>query len=353
MMRVDIRVVPYTLHLRHTFRVSRAASDTADNVFLRLQSEGIEGYGEAAPIRRYAESPEETMALLGRAAELVPEDLFDLQSLRSRLEQAWGARHAPAKAALEMAIWDWIGKRLAVPLYRLWGLNPQQVPRTSFTLGLDSLDRMLAKLEEAATFPVLKIKLGSQHDLRIIEAIRKRTDRALRVDANEGWTREEALAKIRALKDFGVELVEQPLPAGDLEGMRWLRDRVDLPLFADESVHSPADIPKLAGLFDGINIKLMKCGGLWPAREMIAVARAHGLQVMLGCMVESSLGITAAAHLAPLVDYLDLDGHLLTTDDPFTGVQLSPEARPILPEGPGIGAELRADLFGSARVAAL
>ncbi len=352
-MRVDIRVVPYTLHLRYTFRVSRAASDTADNVFLRLQSEGIEGYGEAAPIRRYAESPEETMALLGRAAELVPEDLFDLQSLRSRLEQAWGARHAPAKAALEMAIWDWIGKRLAVPLYRLWGLNPQQVPRTSFTLGLDSLDRMLAKLEEAATFPVLKIKLGSQHDLRIIEAIRKRTDRALRVDANEGWTREEALAKIRALKDFGVELVEQPLPAGDLEGMRWLRDRVDLPLFADESVHSPADIPKLAGLFDGINIKLMKCGGLWPAREMIAVARAHGLQVMLGCMVESSLGITAAAHLAPLVDYLDLDGHLLTTDDPFTGVQLSPEARPILPEGPGIGAELRADLFGSARVAAL
>ncbi|MDZ7374629.1 MAG: dipeptide epimerase [candidate division KSB1 bacterium] len=352
-MEPQVGVVIHPLVLRHTFRVSRAASDVVYNVFLRLRLEGIEGYGEAAPIRRYSESAEETAALLGGVSSLLPSDPWNLQELHERLDQAWGGKHFPARAAVEMALLDWAGKQVGAPLYQLWGLDPRRVPQTSFTLGLDTVERMLAKLDEASAYPILKIKVGGREDLRIVEAIRKRTDRPLRVDANEGWKREEAAQKIRALQDLGVEFVEQPLPADDLEGMRWLRDRVDLPLIADESVHHPSDVPKLAGLFDGINIKLAKCGGLWAARELIAVARAHGMKVMLGCMVESSLGITAVAQLAPLADYLDLDGHLLIRDDPFTGLQLSADGRPILPPVPGLGAEPRLDLFCTARVAAL
>ncbi len=344
-MEPTLRATIYTLQLRHTFRISRAASDTARNVYVALETQGIVGYGEAAPIARYGENAEETLRILRELPRHLLDDPFDLLTLRRKLNQLWGGRHAPARAALEMACYDWVGRRVGLPLYRLWGLNPEAVPQTSFTLGLDSLDVILAKLEEAGKFPILKVKLGGREDLRIVEEIRKRTDRPIRVDANEGWTRDEAAEKIRALAKLGVEFVEQPLPASDLEGTRWVRDRVDLPLFADESVHTARDIPTLVGAFDGINIKLMKCGGLWEAREMIAVARALGMKVMLGCMVESTLAIAAMAHFAPLVDYLDLDGNLLITNDPFSGLPLTEDGRPILPQTPGIGVQPRVELF--------
>ncbi len=326
-----------TFHLRHVFRISRGSADTVQTVLVRLEHEGITGLGEAAPISRYGEDVDSTARALLQAGDLLPEDLFDLQTLELNLGQRWDHRYQAARAGLEMAVLDWIGKKLSIPLYRLWGLSADHTPKTSFTIGIDEPDVILQKLQEAAPYPILKVKLGTEDDYKLFALIRKHTDKPIRVDANEGWTREEALEKINWLATQGVEFVEQPLPASDTDGMWWLKERVKLPLVADESIHTSADIPRMLGAFDGINIKLMKCGGLREALAMIHTARSCGLKVMLGCMVESSLGITAAAHLAPLVDYADLDSHLLITDDPFVGMQLDTDGRILLPSAPGIG----------------
>jgi L-alanine-DL-glutamate epimerase-like enolase superfamily enzyme len=240
-----------------------------------------------------------------------------------------------------MALYDLAGKRLGVPLYELLGLDPRKTPQTSFTIGLASPDEVVRKVREASAYAVLKVKLGSGEDREVLEAVRDTTDRPLRVDANEGWTLEGARERLDWLAKLGVELVEQPLPADQLEQTRELRRLSPLPLYADESVHRAADIPRLAEAFDGINIKLMKCGGLGEALRMIAVARAHGMKVMLGCMIESSLAVTAAAHLTPLVDLADLDGHLLLAEDPFVGVGVE-DGRLVLPDTPGLGVTPRA-----------
>ena len=201
---------------------------------------------------------------------------------------------------------------------------------------MDTPEIVEQKVREAEGFAVLKVKMGSEHDRGVLETVRRVTDRDLRVDANEGWTLEDALARLEWLQEMGVELVEQPLPAHQLAEMRELKKQSPLPLFADESVARAEDIPRLAAAFDGINIKLMKCGGLGEALRMIHVARAHGMQIMLGCMVESSLAITAAAHIAPLVDFADLDGNLLITNDPFVGAEVR-DGRLVLPPAPGLG----------------
>jgi L-alanine-DL-glutamate epimerase-like enolase superfamily enzyme len=240
-----------------------------------------------------------------------------------------------------MALHDLAGRRLGVPLYELLGLDGSRTPQTSFTIGLDTPEVVARKVKEAAAYPVLKVKMGSADDREVLAAVRDSTDRPIRVDANEGWTPAEALERLDWLARLRVEFVEQPLPAGQLEETRALRRRSPLPFFADESVHRAEDIPRLAGAFDGINIKLMKCGGLAEAMRMIAVARAHGMRVMLGCMIESSLAITAAAHLSPLVDTADLDGNLLLEDDPFTGASVV-DGRIVLPDGPGLGVRRRA-----------
>jgi L-alanine-DL-glutamate epimerase-like enolase superfamily enzyme len=245
-----------------------------------------------------------------------------------------------AEAAIDMALRDLAGKRLGIPLYELLGLDPRDAPPTSFTIGMDRPEVMAERVAAAAEFEILKIKLGGDEDRAILEAVRSSTDRPIRVDANEGWTLDDARSRLEWLAEMGVELVEQPLPAEQLAETRALRRLSPVPLFADESVHRAADIPRLAEAFDGINIKLMKCGGLGEALRMIAVARAHGMRIMLGCMVESSLAVTAAAHLSPLVDHADLDGNLLVANDPFVGVRVE-AGRLVLPEAPGLGVRPR------------
>ncbi|MFQ5584496.1 MAG: dipeptide epimerase, partial [Calditrichia bacterium] len=219
---------------------------------------------------------------------------------------------------------DWIGKALNVPLYKLWGLNTAHAPRTSFSIGIDTPEMIRKKVLEAEPVPLLKIKVGKHNDEEIIGAVRSVTDKPLRVDANEGWkTKEEALEKIQWLKTEGVEFIEQPLPSDMIEETAWLRERAGMPIVADEAVKSAADIPRLATAYDGINIKLMKSGGLLEALRMIQMAKALNLKIMLGCMIESSVAITAAAHLAPYVDWADLDGNLLISNDPFSGVKVN------------------------------
>jgi L-alanine-DL-glutamate epimerase-like enolase superfamily enzyme len=247
---------------------------------------------------------------------------------------------ASAEAALDMALFDLAGRRLGVPVCELLGLDPSRTPTTSFTIGMDTPDVVVAKVREASAYPILKVKMGSDGDREILEAVRDTTRATLRVDANEGWTPDDALERLAWLHKLGVEFVEQPLPASMIAETRALRRQSPLPFYADESVHRAADIPALAGAFDGINIKLMKCGGLAEALRMIAVARAHGMKVMLGCMIESSLAITAAAHISPLVDTADLDGHLLIASDPFVGATVE-DGRIVLPDGAGLGVRPR------------
>jgi L-alanine-DL-glutamate epimerase-like enolase superfamily enzyme len=342
-----IAVSKRRLNLRHTWTISRNSSDFKDNVFVCIERDGTKGWGEAAPNVRYGEDVEQTVAGLDQAKEVLraSSDWFDYVDLR----QQWEQLKVPscAAAALDMAVLDWVGRRLNVPLYRLLGLDPRKAAVTSFSIGIDTPEVVQQKVKEAAEFPILKIKVGRDNDAEILAAVRAVTDRPLRVDANEGWRdRQEALEKIRWLAGLGVELVEQPMPADRIEDTAWLSRQVDIPIIADEAVKHAADIPKLAGAYDGINIKLMKAGGIQEAIQMIHVARALGLKVMLGCMIESSVAVSAAAHLTPLVDYADLDGNLLIANDPFQGVSVE-HGKLILSDRPGLGVSERPEAAGS------
>lgn len=320
------------LHLRHTFRLARGATDSRRNLMIELEHEGHVGLGEAAPIARYGQDADSA----ARAVDEMAPRLGDPRAFEHAAERAAVAGQPAATAAVDMALRDLAGKRLGAPLYELMGIDPRGTPPTSFTIGMDTPEVVVEKVLQAGNFDVLKVKMGSDDDRAVLEAVRDVTDRPLRVDANEGWTLDGALERLEWLARMGVEMVEQPLPEGRLAETRELRRRSPLPIFADEDVHTAADVPKLAQAFDGINIKLMKCGGIGEAFQLIAAARAHGMEIMLGCMVESSLAITAAALLSPLVDHADLDGNLLITDDPFVGATVE-GGRLVLPEGPGLG----------------
>jgi L-alanine-DL-glutamate epimerase-like enolase superfamily enzyme len=329
------------LVLRHTWTLSRNSSDFKDNVFLRIERDGIVGWGEAAPNVRYGESAEKTVAALERAQGSFESGDWSAYATMPERWKAAGAAQQCAGAALDIALLDWVGRKLHVPLYRLYGLDKSKAPITSFSIGIDTPEVIAQKVKEAADFPVLKIKVGRDNDAEIIAAVRKATDRPLRVDANEAWRdKETAIRKIRWLAGLGVEMIEQPMPAAMIEETAWLRPRAGIPVFADEAVMNAGDIPRLAGAYDGINVKLMKAGGIQEAVRMIHVARAVGMKVMLGCMIESSLGISAAAHLSPAVDYADLDGHLLIRNDPFTGLTVE-QGRLVLTDRPGLGVQER------------
>jgi len=325
------------LELRHTWRTVMSSSQYRDNVFLRCRKEGITGIGEAAPIIRYGENAKLAQATIASVRGLLEStDPWQFSTLMAEIFRRVRGEYA-ATAAIDMALMDWITKKLGVPLYRYFGLDPRLAPVTSFSIGIDTPELTRRKVLEAKEFPVLKVKVGLQSDEATIEAVRSVTDKPLRVDANEGWKdKEEAARKINWLESQGVEFVEQPMPAAMHDEIRWVRKKVHIPIFADEACLHPEDIPKLVDAYDGVNIKLMKCGGIQQAVRMIATAKMFGLKTMIGCMIESSVGVTAAAHLSPLVDYADLDGNLLIANDPFTGVKVE-HGKLILPNRPGLG----------------
>ena len=320
------------LKLVHPFKIARRAVDEFRQV-ISVEIDG--GLGETAPARFYGETVETVQVAFDILDAGLDGDLGAIESVMSELESVLGRNYA-AKSAIDMALHDRLGKKLGAPLYRLWGLDPKATPLTTFTIGIDEPEVMQQKVREAEAYPLLKVKLGTDRDLELIRALREVTDKPIYVDANTAWTPKEAVRMIRELVPYGVELIEQPTKPDDLEGLKFVREHSELPIFADESVKRAADIPSLVGCVDGINIKLVKCGGLLEAMRIIHIARAHGLQVMIGCMIESSLGITAAAHLTPLVDYADLDGHLLVANDPYRGVKIE-KGKLILPDLPGIG----------------
>jgi len=340
-MALKLAAEVVTLKTTHPFVIARGGGDDANRVvWVRLtDTDGVEGWGEADPSRYYGETADTVLAVLERLAPHLPRDPFDLEAAEARFAEVV-PKNGAARAALSAALHDLVGKRLNQPVWKLWGLDPARAPHSSFTIGLDTPEKMRQKVTEAAAYPILKIKLGTDRDEQILRAIRDATDKPLRVDANAGWTRERALQMLPILKEYGVEFVEQPLPPDDLEGIAAVRRRGILPVVVDESCIVAADIPRLAGAVDGINIKLAKCGSLREALRMIATARAHGMLVMVGCMIESSLGITAAAHFTPLVDAADLDGAALTTNDPFVGATIA-GGQIRLPTGPGLGVQRR------------
>ncbi|MBI1803446.1 MAG: dipeptide epimerase [Ignavibacteriae bacterium] len=324
------------LKLRHTFTISRSSRDVEPCIIVSLEHDGIVGYGEAAPSERYGETPETVIAFLKKSDLIHFNDPFQLDEILSYISEL-APNDFSARAAIDIALHDLIGKKLKIPLWKMWGLNDHATPKTSFTIGIDSIEVIEKKVREASAYPILKVKVGIPQDKMIIKMIRKVTDKVIRVDANEGWkSKEEARDKILWLETQGVEFIEQPMPASQLDDIAWLRQYVNIPLIADESVLQLSDIPRIAGAFDGINIKLMKCAGLREAMRMIHTAKVMGMKVMLGCMIESSVGISAAAQLSPMVDYADLDGNILITNDPFDGVKVV-DGRLILNERPGLG----------------
>jgi L-alanine-DL-glutamate epimerase-like enolase superfamily enzyme len=330
------------LQTAHPFGIARGTRSAYRVVWVRLAAaDGLEGWGEADPSSYYGETAETVVQALERFRPLLAEaEAGDLENVEGRLLASLRG-NAAARAAVSMALHDLVGKRLGVPLWKLWGLDPAASPRSSFTIGIATPAEMGAKVREAKGFPILKIKVGTDHDEALLQAVRDAAPEVtLRVDANAGWSVKQALRHLPMLAAYGVELVEQPLAPTDLDGLAQVRRTAPMPVIADESCLVASDIPRLAGCVDGINIKLAKCGSLREALRMIAVARAHHLRVMVGCMIETSIGITAAAHFTPLLDYVDLDGAALLARDPFAGATID-GGRVVLPSAPGLGVTKR------------
>jgi L-Ala-D/L-Glu epimerase len=325
------------LKLRHTWTTVMSSSDFRDTLHVAYSRDGVTGHGEGAPIPRYNETAATARsAIEGLREHILATDPWQFSKLMGQVFRRIQGQFA-GKAALDIALMDWVGQKLGIPLYRYFGLDPKDAPITTFSIGIDTPEMTRKKVEEAAQFPVLKIKVGLANDESTMETVRKITNKPLRVDANEGWTdKEEAVRKINWLEKMGVQFVEQPMPAAMIEETRWVRSRVHLPIIADEACLHASDIPKLKDAFDGVNVKLDKAGGILEAHRMIQIAKALGMKTMLGCMVSSSVSVTAAAHLSPLVDYADLDGNLLISNDPYSGVSVE-NGKLVLPGNPGLG----------------
>jgi L-Ala-D/L-Glu epimerase len=337
------------LRTTHAFNIARAAgAPVRRNVWVRItDADGVEGWGEAAANFYYGETADTVMALLplyeralNRSLEETGGELV-LEAAERAVALAAGYNPA-ARAAVSAALHDLVGKRLGVATWRQWGLDAAAAPVSSYTLGIDEPDVMRRKLDEAESYPILKVKVGTPRDREILQLIRDvAPDKLLRIDANTAWTAKQAIALLPMLEEFGIELIEQPFPAGDLEAFRMLRDRSSIPVIADESCHVAEDVTRLAGCVDGVNIKLEKCGSLREAVRIVHVARAHHLQVMIGCMMCSTLAIAAAMQVAPLVDWTDLDGAALMAWDPFDGPVMESDGRLVLSDAPGLGVTRR------------
>ena len=323
------------------FVIARWGYSGHENVIVSITDDGIVGMGEAAPNRYYGESPGSVIAALKRYAPVVEAaSHWSLEATEKELLTTLRG-NASARAAVSSALHDLYARRLGVAVHRMWGLTPESTPLSSFTIAIDDVAGLKRRVLDAAEYPVLKIKLGTERDAEIVRTVRQAAPhKVLRVDANAAWTPQEAVAKSVMLRDNGVESIEQPVAAADIDGMRFVRERCGLPVIADESCLVARDVPRLAGACDAINIKLAKCGSLREAVRMVHVARAHDMGVMAGCMIETSLGISAIAQIAPLLDTADFDGAALLADDPFEGVSIA-GGRVALRDAPGLGATRR------------
>lgn len=332
---VTLKYYPYELKLNHAFNLATMSRTSTPGVQVELTIDSVTGRGEASMPPYLGESVESVTAFLAKIEPQRLSNPFAFEEIRAYMDSLAPGNRA-AKAAIDIALHDLTSKLLGQPWYKIYGLDAAKAPCTSYTITNDSPEELERKIAEAEPYKIWKVKMGVPGDRELIEFIRSRTNRPLCVDVNQGWkTKEEALENIMWLADKGVIFVEQPMNKADLDSHCWLKERSPLPIIADEAVQTSADIPALARAYDGINIKLMKSGGLHEAYKMAVLARALGMKVMVGCMTETSLAVTAAAQLAPLAEWVDLDGNLLIGNDPYEGMQIV-DGRVTLADRPGI-----------------
>ncbi len=335
---MQLKLHSFQLHLKHTFTISRESTDIQDTFVVALSHKGHTGYGEATTNPYY----QITLKSLYEEVSAIESELQDYPFTTAEAFCEWIKQFTMssfARCALDLAAHDLWGKIEGKSLMELWGTSGGEIPTSNFTIGIDSTEKMCEKMEEQP-WPIYKIKLGTAHDIDIVKELRKKSDAVFRVDANCAWSAQECIHNSKALKELGVEFIEQPLKANNWEGMKTVKEAADLPIIADESCLVEADVEKCAPYFHGINIKLSKCGGLSPARKMIAKAKSLGLKVMVGCMTESTVGISAIAQLLPELDFVDMDGALLLKNDIAKGVTITPDAKVIFPKTKGSGVEL-------------
>lgn len=337
---LNLSFEPYELKLRHAFNLARNQRTTTPDVQVQIEYDGVVGYGEASMPPYLGESVESVCKFLNSLDLAQFTDPFRIEDIHAYMESV-APNNRAAKASVDIALHDLTGKIMGQPWYKIWGLNPDNAPNTSYTISYDADPaEMNAKIDETAPFKVVKIKMGLDHDKEITEAFRRRFDTPICVDANQGWTdKQKALDMCNWLAERGCLFVEQPMPKEMFEETAWLRERSPLPIIADEYLQRLPDVRRAAEAYDGINIKLMKSTGMHEAYQMATLARALGMKVMLGCMTETSCAVTAAAQLSPLVDWADLDGNLLIANDRFDGIKIV-EGKVTIPDRPGIGVEL-------------
>jgi L-alanine-DL-glutamate epimerase-like enolase superfamily enzyme len=334
--RMKLRFRPYTLELKHVFTIATSSRTTTPAMLTEIEYDGVVGYGEASMPPYLGESQEGAAAFLSKINLVKYENPFEMETILNDIDVIATGNPA-AKASVDIALHDLVGKLMNQPWYNIWGFKKTTTPYTSFTIGIDKEDVVRQKTKEAAEYKILKVKLGRETDKMMIDTIRSVTDKPITVDVNQGWKdRSLALDMIHWLKERGVLLVEQPMPKEQMEDMAWLTERSPLPTFGDEAVQRLADVKKAHGVYNGINIKLMKCTGMREAHKMLTLARSLDMKVMIGCMTETSCAISAASHLAPMVEYADLDGAVLISNDAFDGTKIL-DGRVTLTDRPGIG----------------
>lgn len=338
--RLHLRFFPYELKLRHTFTVATYSRTSTPDVQVELTYDGLTGYGEASMPQYLGQSVASVTAFLNKVDMEQFTDPFEMEDILGYVDSL-SAGDTAAKAAVDIALHDLVGKIMGQPWYKIWGLDARKAPSTTFTIGIDTPDVVRQKTEECASkFNILKVKLGRDNDKDMINTIRSVTKLPIAVDVNQGWKdKHKALDMINWLHAQGIVMVEQPMPKEQQKDIAWLTEHSPLPIFADEAIQRLSDIRRIEDAYSGINIKLMKCTGIREAWKMLNYARARGLKVMVGCMTETSCAVSAAAQLSPAVDFADLDGNLLISNDRFTGMQVV-RGKITLPDRPGIGVEL-------------
>ena len=337
---LTLRYKAYELHLKHVFTLASGSRSTTPVMLTELEFENIVGYGEASMPPYLGENHETAGSFLSKVDLTQFESPFLMEDILTYVDQLVPGNYA-AKASVDIALHDLVGKIMKQPWYKIWGLNPDRTPNTSFTIGIDKPEVVKTKVREAAPYKILKVKLGQGNDKEMIQAVRSETDKPICVDINQGWTdRIMALEMSHWLKDQGVVFIEQPMSKASVDDIAWLTQNSPLPIIADEAIQTISDFRNVQGAYSGINVKLMKCGGLRAAYIMIKMARALGMKVMIGCMTETSCAVSAAAQLSPLADWADLDGNLLIDNDVFEGVTII-DGKIILPDRPGIGIRQR------------